>query len=60
MAAWTLEFVMALFPFRFGGLGGVGARAKAPAFGGLDAAKTVREAAVNSGPVQLDPNVTLT
>ncbi|MFG1311979.1 hypothetical protein V5F33_22635, partial [Xanthobacter tagetidis] len=31
-----------------------------PAFGGLDAAKTVREAAVNSGPVQLDPNVTLT
>ncbi|MEP9351911.1 tandem-95 repeat protein [Xanthobacter sp. KR7-225] len=48
---------MALFPFRFPGLG---ARAKTPAFGALDASKTVREAAANAGPVQLDPNVTLT
>jgi VCBS repeat-containing protein len=51
---------MALIPFRFAGLGGFGARAKTPAFGALDAAKTVREGAVNAGPVQLDPNVTLT
>ncbi|MFG1359730.1 tandem-95 repeat protein [Xanthobacter pseudotagetidis] len=48
---------MAFLPFR---LPGFGFRVKTPVFGALDASKTVREAAVNAGPVQLDPNVTLT